>query len=74
MLCVALVVLAVQWTPLATVLSIEDPGRDGCVLAFAMSLVPFFAGQVRLGVQRWRLAARPPDVASEPAARQPAPP
>ncbi|MBW2316518.1 MAG: cation-transporting P-type ATPase [Deltaproteobacteria bacterium] len=47
-LCLVLIGLAVRYPPLATVLSMTDPGRDGFGLALVMSLVPLVAGQLGL--------------------------
>jgi Ca2+-transporting ATPase len=52
LLCVALLVLAVRWTPLARVLSVADPGTDGWSFALAMSLLPLLFGQLALVLQR----------------------
>jgi Ca2+-transporting ATPase len=54
-LCLALLLVAVHWPPLATVLSVASPGASGWALAVALSLVPLIAGQLslipRLGVR-----------------------
>jgi Ca2+-transporting ATPase len=47
-LCVALLLLAVYWPPLALVLSVADPGASGWALAIGMSLVPLAVGQMML--------------------------
>ena len=56
-LCLALIGLAVYWTPLARVLSVADPGPSGWALAVAASLVPLIAGQLTLLVSRWQTLA-----------------
>ncbi len=55
-LCLALIGAAVYWSPLATILSIADPGRDGWILALAMSVIPLAVGQLAL----WRRSRRSP--------------
>jgi Ca2+-transporting ATPase len=50
-LCLALIGIAVHWEPLATVLSIAAPGRDGWALAIGMSLVPLAIGQLGLAIR-----------------------
>ncbi|MFG0316899.1 MAG: cation-translocating P-type ATPase [Planctomycetota bacterium JB042] len=67
-LCVGLLVLAVEWAPLATVLSIVDPGAAGWGLALGASLVPLAVGQATMAFTPARRARR------GPAARSAAPP
>jgi Ca2+-transporting ATPase len=50
-LCLALIGLAIHWSPLAAVLSLTNPGGDGWALAIAMSLVPLLVGQISLAVR-----------------------
>jgi len=50
--CLAGVVAAVYWPPLAGVLSVSDPGASGWGLALVASAIPLVVGQLRL--------ARPP--------------
>jgi Ca2+-transporting ATPase len=47
-LCMALIVAAVAWPPLARVLSIADPGPAGWAVAVGASLVPLLIGQLTL--------------------------
>ena len=47
-LCLALLLLAVYWVPLAAVLSVAKPGASGWALAATLSLVPLAVGQVTL--------------------------
>jgi Ca2+-transporting ATPase len=47
-LCVGLLVLAVHWPPLATVLSVASPGVSGWSLALGASFVPLVVGQLTL--------------------------
>jgi len=48
-LCLALLLLAVYWPPLAAILSVVPPGLDGWLLIGGASLVPLLAGQAYLG-------------------------
>jgi len=48
LLCLALIALAVHWSPLAGVLGTRSPGLAGWGLAIAASLVPFAVGQLSL--------------------------
>ncbi len=50
-LCLALLLLAVYWPPLAHVLSVVPPGLHGWLLIGGASLVPLLVGQAYLG---WR--------------------
>jgi Ca2+-transporting ATPase len=50
-LCLGLLLLAVYWPPLASILSVVPPGRDGWLLIAGASLVPLGVGQLYLG---WR--------------------
>ncbi len=45
-LCLGLLLLTIYWSPLATVLSLADPGLRGWSLAFCLSLIPLLAGQL----------------------------
>jgi len=47
-LCMAILLVAVYWPPLAQVLSLANPGRSGWALAAGASLVPLLAGQLSL--------------------------
>jgi Ca2+-transporting ATPase len=47
-LCLALLLLAVYWPPLARVLSTADPGASGWAVALALSFVPLIVGQLTL--------------------------
>lgn len=47
-LCLALLVLAVHWPPLARLLSVADPGFSGWSVALGLSLVPLIVGQLSL--------------------------
>jgi Ca2+-transporting ATPase len=47
-LCLALLLLAVYWPPLAGVLTAADPGASGWTIAVSLSLVPLIAGQLTL--------------------------
>ena len=47
-LCLALLLLAVYWPPLAAILSVVPPGLDGWLLIGGASLVPLLAGQLHL--------------------------
>jgi Ca2+-transporting ATPase len=47
-LCLLLIALAVGWPPLATVLSVVNPGRSGWMLAVGASFVPLLVGQLTL--------------------------
>ena len=47
-LCMLLLIVGVYWTPFAEVLSIEDPGLVGWLVAIGFSLVPLLAGQLGL--------------------------
>jgi Ca2+-transporting ATPase len=53
-LCVALLLLAVYWPPLAGVLSVVPPGVDGWLLIGGASVVPLLIGQAYLGWQAHR--------------------
>ncbi len=53
-LCVALLLLAVYWPPLARILSAADPGASGWAVAVAFSLLPLVAGQLSLLPRRTR--------------------
>ena len=57
-LCLALLVLAVHWSPLAAILSVTDPGLAGWALAFGASLLPLIAGQLSLLTWRRRGAGK----------------
>jgi Ca2+-transporting ATPase len=50
-LCLGLLLVAVYWPPLATVLSVVPPGLDGWLLIAGASVVPLVGGQAYLG---WR--------------------
>ena len=50
-LCLGLLLGAVYWQPLATILSVVPPGLDGWLLIGGASLVPLVVGQFYLG---WR--------------------
>jgi hypothetical protein len=52
-LCIALLLLAVYWPPLARVLSVEDPGASGWTVAVLSSLAPLVDGQLTL-MRRFR--------------------
>jgi Ca2+-transporting ATPase len=58
-LCLALLLVAVHWPPLARVLSTANPGVRGWGLALSLSFAPLVAGQLTLT----RAAGRPPDQA-----------
>jgi Ca2+-transporting ATPase len=47
-LCLVLLVLAVHWPALASVLSVANPGPSGWTLALGLSLVPLLLGQLSL--------------------------
>jgi Ca2+-transporting ATPase len=47
-LCLGLLLLAVYWPPLATILSVVPPGLDGWLLIGGASLVPLLLGQMYL--------------------------
>jgi Ca2+-transporting ATPase len=51
LLCLGLIGLAVHWSPLATILSITQPGTDGWALALGMSVVPLAVGQLSLALR-----------------------
>jgi Ca2+-transporting ATPase len=57
-LCLALLLLAVYWLPLARVLSVANPGASGWSLAVASSLVPLLVGQLSLASWPQRAARR----------------
>jgi Ca2+-transporting ATPase len=66
LLCVVLLGVAVYWPPVATALSVANPGADGWALALAMSLLPLAVGQISLGI-RGRKPAAPGDRRSDSA-------
>jgi Ca2+-transporting ATPase len=47
-LCLALLLAAVYWPPLAAILAVANPGAAGWATAVALSLVPWLAGQLSL--------------------------
>jgi Ca2+-transporting ATPase len=49
-LCLALLLLAVYWPPLAAILSVVPLGLDGWLLIGGASLVPLLLGQAYLSV------------------------
>jgi len=49
--CLALLLAAVHWPPLAGVLALESPGSSGWTLALGASVVPLVIGQLSL---HWR--------------------
>ncbi len=51
-LCLALLLLAVYWPPLATILSVVPPGLNGWLLIGISSIVPLLLGQVYLSLER----------------------
>ncbi len=53
-LCVALLLLAVYWPPLAGILSVVPPGVDGWLLIAGASVVPLLVGQAYLGWEAYR--------------------
>ena len=55
-LCVGLLLAAVYVPPLATVLSVTDPGARGWGLVIGMSLLPLILGQLAKAVRRLRSA------------------
>ncbi len=50
-LCIGLLLLAVYWPPLASILSVVPPGFDGWILIAGASVLPLLVGQAYLG---WR--------------------
>jgi Ca2+-transporting ATPase len=50
-LCLALLLLAVYWPPLAAILSVVPPGLNGWLLIGAASVVPLLLGQIYLSVK-----------------------
>lgn len=57
-LCLGLLLLAVYWPPLATVLSVVPPGLNGWLLIGGASIVPLVLGQAYLGWRAlWRSSA-----------------
>jgi len=54
-LCLALLLLAVYWAPLATILSVVPPGLDGWLVIGGASFVPLLVGQIYLGWQALRM-------------------
>ena len=52
-LCVSLLLLAVYWPPLASILSVVPPGLDGWLLIGGASLVPLIGGQIYLWMGAW---------------------
>ena len=46
--CLALILTAVYWPPLARLLSVENPGISGWGVAILASLVPLIVGQLVL--------------------------
>jgi len=50
-LCLGLLLLAVYWPPLASILSVVPPGFDGWILIAGASVLPLLVGQAYLG---WR--------------------
>ena len=47
-LCIVLLLLAVHWSLLAQVLSVQNPGLTGWALAFCFSVIPYIFGQLVL--------------------------
>ena len=54
-LCLALLLLAVYWAPLATILSVVPPGLEGWLVIGGASVVPLLVGQIYLGWQALRM-------------------
>ena len=50
-LCLGLLLLAVYWSPLATLLSVVPPSLNGWLLIGGASIVPLVVGQIYLGWQ-----------------------
>ena len=46
-LCVGLIALAVYFTPLASVISVTDPGTSGWLVAIGASVIPVIVGHLR---------------------------
>jgi Ca2+-transporting ATPase len=53
-LCLALVLMAVYWTPLAVILSLGHPGPSGWALALGASVIPVVVGQWWLPMRETR--------------------
>ena len=56
-LCLGLLLLAVYWPPLASILSVVPPGLDGWLLIGGASVVPLIIGQIYLVWQALRTAS-----------------
>lgn len=56
-LCLGLLLLAVYWPPLASILSVVPPGLNGWLLIGGASVVPLILGQGYLGWQGLRTAS-----------------
>jgi len=50
-LCTSLLLVAVYWPPLSSVLRTEEPGLNGWLLVLCMSLVPAVLGTVAPGIR-----------------------